>query len=383
MPGVVDTSLPPAQQRQQLQDKLVAQGFTDVEAQSLAEQWMTTGTVAGSSQPVIAIDSVSAQPPADPFAAASPGGQGLTDTSTDSEVMAAYLREQGYDGFDLINAGWTENLNLGRSYEFIKGFAQGTVFSGIATGEALLEVAKNPGQFVQSLTALVNSPEARAQLGEAVLNQFKTDLRLFEDAYDSGDWKTAGQAAGKITTDFAQIAGGVQAIASLGVATARAGGRLLLSTAEDVAFGRTVTLAGPQVRTAEIVNAAQKAALETPSWLKGTQVITEVVPKGTPYYMVITADDAALINRGIPKFGGWATPDAVSSQAFARDALAIAPSFKRDVSYVILVETTDAQIVSKGFAGPIGSAQGTGSQVQFVEYGKLKIVGSPQLLPVN
>ena len=244
MPGVVDTSLPSAQQRQQLQDQLVAQGFTDVEAQSLAEQWMTTGTVAGSSQPVIPIDSASAQPPADPFMAASPDSQGLTDTSTDSEVMAAYLQQQGYDGFNLINAGWAADLDLGRSYEFIKGFAQGTVFSGLATGEALLEIASNPKQFLDGVNALVNSPQARAQLGEAVLNQFKTDLRMFEDAYASGDWKTAGQAAGKITTDFAQIAGGVQAIASLGVTTARAGGRLLLGSVDDLAFTKSLTQIG-------------------------------------------------------------------------------------------------------------------------------------------
>ena len=79
----------------------------------------------------------------------------------------------------------------------------------------------------------------------------------------------------------------------------------------------------------------------------------------------------------------WATADVVSSQAFAHDALAITSSMKNDVSYVILVRTTLAQIVSKGFAGAVGNAKGTGSQVQFLEWGKLEVVGKPQLLLVK
>jgi len=101
--------------------------------------------------------------------------------------------------------------------------------------------------------------------------------------------------------------------------------------------------------------------------------------------MVVTAKDAALIKEGVPRFGMWATPDPVPSQAFARDTLAITSGFKDDVSYVIVVETTGPQIVSRGFAGPIQSAgaSGTGSQVQFLEHGRLRVIGSPQPLPGN
>jgi hypothetical protein len=71
----------------------------------------------------------------------------------------------------------------------------------------------------------------------------------------------------------------------------------------------------------------------------------------------------------------------VPNQAFARDALAISSDFKKDISYIMLVETTETQLVNKGIAGSLASAKGSGTQVQFVEYGKLKVVGSPQPLP--
>jgi hypothetical protein len=155
----------------------------------------------------------------------------------------------------------------------------------------------------------------------------------------------------------------------------------VLKAAEDVAFGRTVSLAGPQVRSAEMVNRAMIGAGTQPSWMPGTQVITEIVPKGTQYYMVVDAKQAQALENGISKFGMWATPDAVPSQAFARNTLAISSDFKSDVSYVVLVETTDAQIVSRGFAGPVSGAQGTGAQVQFNEFGKLRVVSPPTPLP--
>jgi hypothetical protein len=111
---------------------------------------------------------------------------------------------------------------------------------------------------------------------------------------------------------------------------------------------------------------------------------TEVVPKGTTYNMVVSAERAATwVKDGVPPFGMWATTDAVSSQAFARNTLAITSEMKSDVSYLIRVETTEAQIISKGFAGAVGTAKGTGSQVQFEEWGKLKVVGNPELLPVK
>jgi hypothetical protein len=381
MPGVVDPNASLQIQRQQVYNALLEQGLSPLAAQNLAQAWFDTGTVAAVTRP----DLPNGGRPADPFVTAASNNPGLTDTSSDAEIFEAYLEENGFDGFDLNNVGWFDDLDLGRSYKFAQGFAQGTVFSGMATGEALWEIAKNPKQFIDGLSALVSSPQARAQLGDALLNQFNTDLQMFKDAYAAGDWLTAGQAAGKITTDFAQLAGGVQVIARLGVTATTSGGRLLLNAADEIAFARTVTLSGPQVRSAAVWNAAQRGAGEIPSWLPGTQVITEVVPSGTRYYMVVTAKDAALIKEGVPRFGMWATPDPVPSQAFARDTLAITSGFKDDVSYVIVVETTGPQIVSRGFAGPIQSAgaSGTGSQVQFLEHGRLRVIGSPQPLPGN
>jgi hypothetical protein len=47
MPGIVDVNAPPAVQRQQLQDQLLAQGFNLAEAQSLTAQLAATAELLG------------------------------------------------------------------------------------------------------------------------------------------------------------------------------------------------------------------------------------------------------------------------------------------------------------------------------------------------
>jgi hypothetical protein len=117
------------------------------------------------------------------------------------------------------------------------------------------------------------------------------------------------------------------------------------------------------------------------AWLSNTNVVTQVVPTGTQYQMVVSEAQAQALAQGEPWFGGWATPDAVPSQAFARNNLAILPEFKSDVSYVVTVETTAPQTVNAGFAGPLGNAIGGASQVEFVGQRNLQIVGQLQPLP--
>ena len=376
MPGVVDPNASLQIQRQQVYNALLEQGLSPLAAQNLTQAWVATGNVAGVSRP----DLPNGGRPADPFVAAASGNSGLTDTSTDSEVYADYLQQEGYEGEDFLPTGLSNN----RSVQLLRGMLEGAGFSVLATGEALIEIAKNPQQFANGIQALINSPAARAQFGEAIISQFQTDLRLLQDAWNSGDWQSTGQQIGKLATDIAGVAGGVAAIARLGVTASAAGGRLLLNAAEDLAFARTVTLAGPQVRPASTLNNIMTA---TPgvqaAWAPVTQVITEVVPAGTRYYMVVNTRQAERILRNEADFGGWATTNPIPSQAFARNNLAILPEFKADVSFVVQIETTAPQMVNRGFAGPMGSAQGTCSQVEFLGQRSLRIVGQPQPLPGN
>lgn len=136
-----------------------------------------------------------------------------------------------------------------------------------------------------------------------------------------------------------------------------------------------------QTRSAEVVNNEMIAAGNQPAWMPNTNVVTQVVPTGTRYQMVVSEAQAQALAQGEPWFGGWATPDAVPSQAFARNDLAILPEFKPDVSYVVTVETTAPQTVNAGFAGPLGDLGGGGSQVEFVGQRNLQLVGQPQSLP--
>jgi hypothetical protein len=75
-----------------------------------------------------------------------------------------------------------------------------------------------------------------------VVGQIKADLTLLQSAWDARDWQETGQQTGKLTTDWAQAAGGVKAIAQLGVKAASAGGRLLLEAAEDLGFTKTLSI---------------------------------------------------------------------------------------------------------------------------------------------
>ena len=85
------------------------------------------------------------------------------------------------------------------------------------------------------MKALITSPEARTALGETITRQVEFDLGELQGALDRGDMRLAGQQVGKLTGDLVQVAGGIEALARLGVSTASAGGRLVLGAADAVA----------------------------------------------------------------------------------------------------------------------------------------------------
>ena len=54
---------------------------------------------------------------------------------------------------------WTESLS--RSFDFGRGYAEGSGMSLLQTGEAIAAVARNPGQFIDGVRALITSSWAR------------------------------------------------------------------------------------------------------------------------------------------------------------------------------------------------------------------------------
>lgn len=65
-------------------------------------------------------------------------------------------------------------------------------------------------------------------------------------------------------------------------------------------------------------------------------------------------------------FGGWATYDNVTSQAYARNQLAITQGMRNNAGYVIEVEITRPVYAQVGVVGGQGTAVGGGNQLHFV-----------------
>jgi len=136
-----------------------------------------------------------------------------------------------------------------------------------------------------------------------------------------------------------------------------------------------------QTRTGYDVNAIAEAWGNLPPWKANSNVVTEIVPKGTQFQMVVSEGQAKALLRGKPAFGGFATTENITSQAFARDKLVILDRFKTDVSRVVTVETTIAKKINRGFTGPLENYGGGVNQVEFLNGKNLKLVDYPRILP--
>ena len=154
---------------------------------------------------------------------------------------------------------WTESLS--RSFDFGRGYAEGSGMSLLQTGEAIAAVARNPGQFIDGVRALITSSQARQQLGEAIVNRINYDLREFNHAYNTGDWRRAGQQFGLMVNALTQAAGGAQGLARGAQAAARGGARLagrgLEALADAVANAKPATARLRQTGGGRIPSAAE------------------------------------------------------------------------------------------------------------------------------
>ncbi len=90
-------------------------------------------------------------PPLDPF--------GVISDDAEIPYGDALADELGLRPGDLVDAGWT--TELGRSAEVLRGFAEGTGFSLLFTGEAIIEVMCSPRQFINGVGLLLSSAETR------------------------------------------------------------------------------------------------------------------------------------------------------------------------------------------------------------------------------
>lgn len=138
-----------------------------------------------------------------------------------------------------------------------------------------------------------------------------------------------------------------------------------------------------KAESAETVNAAMREAGELGAYKEGSNVITEVIPKGTRFQMVVSDGQGKALMKGSPKFGRFATSEVVPSQAYAREKLVILEEFKSDVTQVVTVETTVDQVIRRGITGPLQNYGGGAQQVEFLEKNLLRMVGDAVDLPVK
>lgn len=125
------------------------------------------------------------------------------------------------------------------------------------------------------------------------------------------------------------------------------------------------------LRPASEVNKAFTDKGYTAPFTDGTYVNVTTSKSGVPANMVVSEEQAQVLANNKPAVGAFSTPDAVPSQIYVRERLAITSDMKPDVSKVIPVETTGKPMVQiEGKIAPqepAGQYPGGGNQT-FYDY---------------
>ena len=281
------------------------------------------------------------------------------------------------------------------------GVGGGIGYQSFEQAAALVDMLKNPSATFATLNALVNDPDFRARVGNQLADDYKARIALQVKAYNDGGWSgatTAGVEAGRLAVDVFSAATAAVGAGKMVATAAKAGGNAAVAAATltaDVTVNllQNMALRNVQVgaingfKSAEAVNATMKSVAGwEPAWMPGTQVADVTLKQGTRVSMVVTeADYNAIIAKGdTSKLGGWATYDNVTSQAYARNQLAITQGMKDNVGYVIEVEVTRPVYAQVGVVGSQGGASGGGNQLHFVvpsgeRAGTFRVIGGKSL----
>ncbi|MCL4662483.1 hypothetical protein L0Z42_04630 [Burkholderia multivorans] len=83
--------------------------------------------------------------------------------------------------------------------------------------------------------------------------------------------------------------------------------------------------------------------------------------------MVIDDAQKAKIENGQMYLGGWASPDEIPDQVFARNNLAIKEEYKPDLPYVARLEVNrPGMMIREGIVGPQGNLPGEANQIELM-----------------
>jgi hypothetical protein len=207
-------------------------------------------------------------------------------------------------------------------------------------------------------------------------------LESFNSALVLGDAFGAGKVTGEVVEQVMKgaMTAGTKAAIAAGSVVDVANGPLKQSLSKvwnsDAAsldrFMQSITGnvgAINKFESADTLNTLMDKHNWSPAWMSGTQVADVTLRPGNMVNMVVdkaTYDALTTPGADLSKaFGGWATLDDVSNQAYARNNLAITSGMKKDASYVIQVEVTQPINAQIGIVGPQDGAVGGGNQLHF------------------
>lgn len=257
------------------------------------------------------------------------------------------------------------------------GIGKGLVDAGISDVQGLIDFLSSPIEGLKGLRQIINSPDARQQLGDKVFAELDAQIERMQTAIAVGGDRNAeqlGQDLGSLVWHVGSVLMGVDAAAKGGVVLAKAGVNIGTNTLEGAALQFMKFDAGAikGFKSADEVNALMNAADGwSPAWTSGSSVAEATMKPGTTVRMVVDADQYAALNKPgadiSRSFGGWATFDDVPDLAYARNQLAITPGMKPITTrlYVVDVEITKPINAQVGMVGAQGAASGGGGQLHF------------------
>ena len=252
------------------------------------------------------------------------------------------------------------------------GIGGGMGYQAVEQAAAIIDLVKNLPETLEALTAIVSDPEFRAQVGNALANEYQQRIDMQVRAYNDGGWDgsvTAGVEAGRLAVDIASAGATALGVGKLAVVAGKAGANLATEAIVAAATKIPGKFGINSFKSADDLNALMKAHEWAPAWKSGTQVAETTLPAGTRVQMVV--DETTYLNylrsnKTEIQLGGWATLDNVPSQAYVRNQLAITPDMKSNVGYVVELEVTRPIPAQIGVVGPQGGSSGGGNQLHFI-----------------
>jgi hypothetical protein len=109
---------------------------------------------------------------------------------------------------------------------------------------------QNWDESYKALKTLLNNPEYRTQVGDAIFEDYENRLEMLNRAYSDGGWDgsvTAGVEAGRLGVDILGLLTGVGGVAKLSTQAAATGSKAIIKLADNIGSGPSPGSFGSQI----------------------------------------------------------------------------------------------------------------------------------------